>query len=651
MKIADRYASFQTIIVGSGAAGLNAAIMLYNKGIRDIAIITEGLKCGTSRNTGSDKQTYYKLTTSGSEPDSVRRMAEALFAGGCMDGDIALAEAAVSTRAFFHLVDLGVPFPCTPNGEYVGYKTDHDPCKRGISCGPLTSKYMAEKLIEEIERLQITVIENQRVLEILTEGEGDGKRAVGVLAMSTKLPREFTVYAAENVIYATGGEAAMYKTSVYPTAQIGGTGAALRAGVRGKNLTESQYGLASIKFRWNLSGSYQQVIPCYISTDKDGGDEREFLCDYFDTPEKELQAIFLKGYQWPFDPRKLSDFGSSLVDMLVYQEIVMKNRRVFLDFRRNPASSLKDGKFDFSRLSEEAYEYLKNSDSLQELPIERLSHMNNAAIELYKNHGIDLHTEMLEIAVCAQHNNGGLAGDRWWQSNIAHLFPVGEVNGGHGVYRPGGSALNAGQVGSIRASEYIARHYTSAAPDMGRVTAAAGDVIERAIAFGRSALSREGDFDIRAELETLRQRMSRCGACIRNGDEIKTAISEAAEQLERIETCGKADEATLGELYVLRDLAVSQIAYLSAIENYISVGGKSRGSYLIYDPNGTKPLDSLPEQFTFSLDNDRFSSVIQEVEYIDGKCNFFWRDRRPIPEETEWFETVWHKFLKGEGFN
>ena len=30
-------------------------------------------------------------------------------------------------------------------------------------------------------------------------------------------------------------------------------------GSQGKNLTESQFGIASIKFRWNLSGTYQQV--------------------------------------------------------------------------------------------------------------------------------------------------------------------------------------------------------------------------------------------------------------------------------------------------------------------------------------------------------------------------------------------------------
>lgn len=121
--------SLNTVIVGSGAAGLNAADRLYNFGQKDIAVITEGLKMGTSRNTGSDKQTYYKLSLSSKNKDSTYEMAETLFSGGAVDGDIALVESALSTFSFYHLVDIGVPFPHNQFGEYIGYKTDHAPKK------------------------------------------------------------------------------------------------------------------------------------------------------------------------------------------------------------------------------------------------------------------------------------------------------------------------------------------------------------------------------------------------------------------------------------------------------------------------------------------------------------------------------------------
>ena len=46
-----------------------------------------------------------------------------------------------------------------------------------------------------------------------------------------------------------------------------------------------------------------------------------------------LSKLFLKGYQWPFDVRKVAG-GSSIIDVLVYLERC-KGRRVYLDYRRN----------------------------------------------------------------------------------------------------------------------------------------------------------------------------------------------------------------------------------------------------------------------------------------------------------------------------
>ena len=66
--------SFDAIIIGSGCAGLNCADTLYDLGYKNIAIVTENLYSGTSRNTGSDKQTYYKISLSGKEDDSIEKM-------------------------------------------------------------------------------------------------------------------------------------------------------------------------------------------------------------------------------------------------------------------------------------------------------------------------------------------------------------------------------------------------------------------------------------------------------------------------------------------------------------------------------------------------------------------------------------------------
>ncbi|MGF7146267.1 succinate dehydrogenase/fumarate reductase flavoprotein subunit [Anaerotaenia torta] len=235
MTLAVNTYVYDAVVVGSGCAGFNAADSLYDMGVVNICLITEGIKKGTSRNTGSDKQTYYKLSLSSS------------------------------------------------------------------------------------------------------------------------------------------GSA---------------------------NLQEWQYGLASVKFRWNVSGTYQQVLPRYYSVDAEGV-EREFLFDSHLSEKDVMERVFLKGCQWPFDVNKLG--GSSDIDMLVYHETEFLGRKVYMDFRKNPMH-LDEA---FQALPDEAFTYLKNSGALFGTPIERLEKMNPKAIELYRSHNIDLYKEPLEVKVCAQHQNGG----------------------------------------------------------------------------------------------------------------------------------------------------------------------------------------------------------------------------------------------------
>ncbi|MFW6278855.1 MAG: FAD-binding protein [Bacillota bacterium] len=644
--------SLNTIVVGSGAAGFNAADRLYNFGQDDIAILTEGINKGTSRNTGSDKQTYYKLTLAGDETDSVYEMARTLYQGGSMDGDIALVEAALSAPSFFHLADIGVPFPHNKYGEYVGYKTDHDPRQRATSAGPLTSKYMTEKLEKQVKQKGIELFAGYQVIEILT----DNNQAVGLLALNlNQLDNDdsrYVLFNVNNIIYATGGPAGMYGTSVYPVSQTGASGTAFEAGVKGKNLTESQYGIASIKFRWNLSGTYQQVLPRYVSTKKDGSDEKEFLTPYFDDPGQMLDAVFLKGYQWPFDPRKVADHGSSLIDILVYNEIVNKDRRVWLDFTANPEGASKNGELDFSVLGAESHQYLENSGALFGTPIERLAHMNEPAIELYRDHNIELTEEYLEIAVCAQHNNGGLAGNLWWESNLEHFFPVGEVNGTHGVYRPGGSALNSGQVGSTRAAQYIANRYQDDPLRVKEFYAKSQQQIREKIALGEAFLNNKAQKSTVGELRNrIGERMNQSGAHIRSFEKAETAARNALRDLEDIENLTKLSSIDqLGTAFKNYDLLIAQYVYLSAVKNYIEQGGRSRGSYLVYDKQGNLPADNIAEEFRYTLQEGDLDQKVQETifEKETNKCQFQWRQTRDLPEEKSWFENVWNKYRKGE---
>ena len=623
-----------TVIVGTGAAGYNAADRLHQYGQTDIAIVTEGIKAGTSRNTGSDKQTYYKLNLSGREPDSVGEMAQTLFDGQCVDGDLALCEAALSAESFLRLVSLGVPFPRSRYGEYIGYKTDHDPRRRATSVGPYTSKMMTEQLEKSVKAKNIRIYDRMQVIKILVVDN----RVAGLLCLvldKQGTAEQFAAFSCKNIIYATGGPAGMYHDSVYPHGHYGASGIAFEAGVRGKNLTEWQFGLASIAPRWNVSGTFMQVLPKFVSTAQDGSDSREFLCDFFTSEADMLGSTFLKGYQWPFDVRKV-DGGSSIIDILVYIE-TCKKRRVFLDFRDNPAGK----PVDFSKLPIEAHVYLKTAGACFGSPIERLLHMNAPSVSFYKDKGVDLMSEPLEIALCAQHNNGGLDIDAWWHTNVDGFFASGEVAASHGVYRPGGSALNAGQVGSTRAAMYIASKRKGEAPAV--FDMAAHTAILEAIEFADTMV---GENETVNELwETFATQMSRHGGAIRNGAKLNSTLVDVnallASFTDRVRV---SDPRDVWKAFKLWDMLICQSMYLGAMRDYVEAGGKSRGSALYSEKRGQKPHESLPDMFTFMLDDGSRGNLVQEAAFSKNGCHYTWREVRPIPQDDDFFENVWRSF-------
>lgn len=605
--------SIDTIVVGSGCAGYNCADWLYTLGRRSLALITEGRMMGTSRNTGSDKQTYYKLTLTSDEPDSVRDMANDLFCRGGVNGDTALCEAAGSVRAFMKLSILGVPFPQNPYGEFAGYKTDHDPRRRATSAGPLTSKYMTEALEASVLQKGVQIFDGMQAVEILTEN-GEVRGLLCINKRDTSEDFGLTLFSCRHLVLATGGEAGAYANSVFPQSQTGANGLLAAAGVRFANLNHWQYGLASTEFRWNVSGSYQQVLPCYISVDENGT-EREFLAEAFDKPEQALEQVFLKGYQWPFDVEKRD--GSSRVDMLVQKETA-RGRRVYMDFRRNP-SGLENG---LQAAGNEAYTYLKNSGALGDTPFERLKQLNPKAIELYRAHHIDLETQRLEVAVCAQHQNGGAAVDADWQTNIRGLYVVGEAAGTFGAYRPGGSALNSGQVGSMRAAQAIAR-----IPEQTGIPACDEAAAARLREQCAAMLAYPDGRNHKKLREQMQQLLSRCAAHLRDVEACREALSAVREGLAHFfEETSVQDERELPAVLKTRDILLAQEALLEAIVFANDALG-SCGSALVLDIQG----NALPAK----------SEHNRDILITGGGEPPHFEKPRPMPELDDWFENVW----------
>jgi len=725
---------------------MNCAVHLYEfmrqKGFSQkesaerIVVVTRGLALGASRMSGSDKQTYYKMGTSPDVPDSAEEFAATLTAAGCCHGDLAMAEAIGSLREFYHLVQAGVPFPTDSMGSFVGYKTDHDPFERATSAGPKTSKFMSECLQRQLERYGVEIADNQEVAHLLTVGPApiwslpDGQaqagaqsgspeaissgasrlvrgRIAGVVTVDRKslyrVRLRINVYLGANIVLAAGGPGELYETSVYPKGQVGIHGLAFKAGLVGENLTESQFGLASTKFRWNVSGTYMQAIPRIFSTDAGGSDERDFLARHFGgSMSKMATNIFLKGYQWPFDPQRIENQQSSLIDLLVFNE-TQKGRHVFLDFLHNPSAGspkwdvghsgwqpqaqLGDGKapsaeqpspspgdeatrmepptgtFNIEALEPEAYQYLKRAGALQDTPIDRLFAMNPPAIEIYKQNGIDLYAEPLEIAVCAQHNNGGFAVNKWWESNIPGTFVIGEMAGTHGVKRPGGSALNAGQVGGLRAAQYIVNVYGCELPDYSASEDEITGQLDRLFAkFDKYRAV--GSPMPKVMIQRIQKRMTLSAGIMRESKTARRALKEAVELYRLIQKNGLSAPGKRALVWAIQaeHLALTSVAYLKAIVELLRQGGGSRGSHLVIARDGveihpdiivgtTGQPAAAGKVLKFKPENPSLRDSVLRVAYDDSLPDMFRCESvelRSAPSDAKAFEPAWRDFREGK---
>ena len=635
------------MVVGSGAAGLRAAGELKRRG-GDVSIVSQSAWGGTSACSGSDKQTLHTANTA-DQGDNFKEMARAIRSGGAMDEDPAYIEAVGSVRAMASLQFLGLPLPQDGLGGTLRYQTDHDEVGRATSCGPRTSRLMVKVLAQEALRLGIGFFNQTTAVRILS----DGNRVTGFLAIrpkdrSEQNPLGLALFRCEALVLAAGGPGELYRDSVFPNGCFGSLGLALEAGLELVNITESQFGIGTRRegFPWNLSGTYVQVIPHIYSLD-DAGQECHFLADYYRSTQELASNVFRKGYQWPFHAARMLDFRSSLVDLAIFRE-TQKGRRVFMDFNRNPLPVPGDAPFDLDRLDDDVRGYLRNAGADQALPIDRLRHMNPLAIELYRRYKVDIAADPLEFAVNNQHMNGGIAVDPWGRSNLAGVYAVGEAAGTHGATRPGGSALNAGQVFGTRVAEHIAAAGRASVPAQGLAPGVA-----EAVAAIDALLRPETGVPLQEVRREVQARMSDTAGILCTAEEVRSALRDARALNARIRAqgiaFGRSSEA--GRALQWQQMALASEAVLAALDHYISSGGGSRGARAICDPAGTAlpmsvqgPLEDV--RFRPEREDDKASQIT--LRMAGGRMTVATRPNRAFDEGAKaFFERDWPAWLTG----
>lgn len=588
--------------------------------------------------------------------DNFAKLAEALASGGAMDHDTAYVEAVGSLHTLGGLQYLGLELPEDRYGAILRYQTDHDEAGRATSCGPRTSRLMVKVLLEEVQRLAIPVLTSATVIKLLHQRDENGEDRVAGAILATghraHNPWGLAIVTAPNVVLATGGPGELYRDSVYPHKCFGSLGLALEEGLTLTNLTESQFGIGTPRstFPWNLSGTYVQVIPYIYSVDAEGN-EYNFLADYYRTTQELASNIFRKGYQWPFHATRVMDFGSSLLDMAVAQE-QQHGRQVFMDFNRNPEPVPGDLPFSLDRLDDDVRAYLENNDTLAPSPIERLQRMNPLSISLYKMHGYDLTTQPLQFAMNNQHMNGGIEVDIWGQTSLPGCFAVGEVAGTHGVTRPGGAALNAGQVIAVRLARFIGcTQKRSVEGNVAQLVASSLNIVREVIA---QALANENGMALVTVKEKIQARMSDYAGFICHADKVRHATRDALLLSEFVQQHGLTinHAGEIAELFMWRHMALTSAAVLTQLTHYIDAGGGSRGARMVIDPQGK----CLPQTRRGAKEEWRFRSERAEdknhrltIQYSQGSFITEVKSLRMQPcINGIYFEKNWPDFLNGE---
>jgi len=495
-------------------------------------------------------------------------------------------------------------------------------------------------------------------VRILIEGSGDQRSVAGILAVRPKAqspdnPYGLTLFRCAALVIAAGGPGELYRDSVFPNGCFGSLGLALEAGVDLVNLTESQFGIGTRRegFPWNLSGTYVQAMPYIYSVDN-AGTEHNFLADYYRTTQELASNIFRKGYQWPFHATRMLDFGSSLVDLAITREN-QAGRRVFMDFNRNPLPVPGDLPFSLDRLDADVAAYLGRAGALQDQPINRLRHMNPLSIELYLRYKVDIRRDPLEFAVNNQHMNGGIAVDTWGRSSLPGLYAIGEAAGTHGVTRPGGAALNAGQALGTRVAEHIAAGGQAQNAPVGQI----GAELEQALGQIEQTLRTGSSLNVRAIKDEVQARMSDHAGILCTPQDVAAALQSAAALNDRVRARGISymRSGEIARVLQWQQMALASEAVLAALHHYISQGGGSRGARAICDPTGeatpmakTGPLNDV--RFRKERAKDQSEQIL--VRLVAGEMQIATRLNRRFDETAKpFFERDWPAWLTGAVFD
>ncbi|AOP51661.1 L-aspartate oxidase [Streptomyces lydicus] len=227
------------VVVGSGVAGLTAALRCAAAGRRTVVVTKARL------DDGSTRWAQGGIAAALGEGDSPEQhLADTLVAGaGLCDEDAVRTLVTEGPAAVHRLIATGARFDTAPGGEEIALTREGGHHRRRIAHagGDATGAEISRALVEAVRDAGLRTIENALVLDLLTDADG---RTSGVTLHVMGEGQHDGVGAvhAPAVVLATGGMGQVFSATTNPAVSTGdGVALALRAGAEVSDLEFVQF--------------------------------------------------------------------------------------------------------------------------------------------------------------------------------------------------------------------------------------------------------------------------------------------------------------------------------------------------------------------------------------------------------------------------
>jgi L-aspartate oxidase len=387
---------FNVLVLGSGVAGLSAAVRLAgldsSRGAAaSLGVLTKGV---LSQSATRWAQGGVAAVLGGDEDSTDLHLADTLAAGaGLCDEEAVRILVDEGPGRVHELITLGVEFDREASGLLaLAREGGHSHPRVVHAGGAATGAEVERALVDATYRTAGAVLEGWFALDLIIE---DG-RCRGVVALPPRGPA--VEVRADHVVLATGGAGQLFSVTTNPAESTGdGVAMALRAGVP----------TADVEFvQFHPTALHHPAMP------------------------RPLLSEALRGHGALLRDAE----GKRFVDELAPRDVVSRAMA--------------------ARMVEQGTDHLW----LDATGLERFDQRFPTIAASLASIGLDPETDWLPIAPAAHHLSGGVMTDLWGATALPGLWAVGEVacTGVHGANRLASNSLLEGMVFGARLAERIA---------------------------------------------------------------------------------------------------------------------------------------------------------------------------------------------------